>query len=792
MGAQASKSVFLSAVASGILYKQGYAVTSLAVAIAAVGLTAIISKKAKNGSVVRSKPKGPLAGLTVIDMSVVIAGPWISQLLCEMGADVVKVENMDLPDSARGFGDSSVRGLGAMFQGTSGGKKSIVLNLKSSKGKKAFLELVKRADVFVQNFRPGAMDRLGISYKDLKEVNPDLIMLSSTGFGTVGPKSTQRVYDFIIQAACGVTMSNSSDGIKPKFISHLICDKVQAMQSAGAILAAAYARNSGACRGQNIDMAMIDSAIWFFWPDVFGEHILADKTVSGSKPIDINGNNVPSTMPTKAEALASSVESFRYTANHLLFGPVRRSFFPVKFSRTPVSTREYAPMLGEHSNMVLKDLDFSSGEIKSMLANKEVVSTASLLNSANQSKKAMAFNFLECLQDGPSFQSRFKGKLATETRDCAPLTGIRVVELASCVEGPLAAFSLMQHGAAVVKVEMKGHLDPARKFGLHHESKDHECNMGTFFMAINNSKDGVLLDRASQLDNLLQTADVLVVDERHVKLLSLDLSTIEKTYPKLVIGIVQEGPNEHEIQAMLGAAEAADGYNQIVTYGKATGLHLSNAILAALLERLQSNQGQKVSIDPYQSAVHLASLDTFINDAYPKSVIDKPSGMKFPIAIETLYKYTMITSDGQYFIGLPVSDKEYACFLEAFADKIATFPTEIQELMESKRSLPARFKSQKDFDALMNIVIEITGKCTGDEFLKRCNDHGVPCHPNYTFKQALNDENVENLHTCQELTCSQLGTIRYARPAAKFSMSSKSVKRYRAPLPGEQNSKYLS
>ena len=151
----------------------------------------------------RPKPTGPLAGVKVLDLSVVVAAPLTAALLGELGAEVIKVESIGMPDSARGLGTSPARGLAGLFLGSGRSKQSVMLNLKSPDGLEIFKKLAAQCDVMIQNFRPGAVDKMGIGYEDLKAVNPELIYLSSSGFGPSGPRSSGRIYDPIIQVLSG-------------------------------------------------------------------------------------------------------------------------------------------------------------------------------------------------------------------------------------------------------------------------------------------------------------------------------------------------------------------------------------------------------------------------------------------------------------------------------------------------------------------------------------------------------------------------------------------------------------
>jgi crotonobetainyl-CoA:carnitine CoA-transferase CaiB-like acyl-CoA transferase len=211
---------------------------------------------------------GPLAGIRVVDLSVMVSGPLATMLLADQGADVVKVETPGIGDLVRYLGTSH-GGLSGMFLNCNRGKRSVTLDLKNDQGRAALLELVKSADVFVQNFRPGAAERLGIGAADLHAINPNLVYCSISGFGADGPYSHRRVYDNVIQAYSGfaAVQTNPATG-EPAVLRNLVCDKITAYTAAQAITSALFARERHPERhGQHIELAMLDAGIAFLWPD---------------------------------------------------------------------------------------------------------------------------------------------------------------------------------------------------------------------------------------------------------------------------------------------------------------------------------------------------------------------------------------------------------------------------------------------------------------------------------------------------------------------------------------------
>jgi crotonobetainyl-CoA:carnitine CoA-transferase CaiB-like acyl-CoA transferase len=175
-------------------------------------------------------------------------------------------------------------GLGAFFVNGNRGKRAITLDLHQPRGRELLLALVRGADVFVQNFRPGAVERLGIAEPDLRAVRPDLVYVSISGFGESGPYAKRRVYDPVIQALSGsVAIQVHPETGERDLVRHVICDKASALTAAQAITAALFARARGA-GGQHVRVAMLDASLAFFWPDGMMEHTMVGPGVERAGP----------------------------------------------------------------------------------------------------------------------------------------------------------------------------------------------------------------------------------------------------------------------------------------------------------------------------------------------------------------------------------------------------------------------------------------------------------------------------------------------------------------------------
>ena len=224
---------------------------------------------------------GPLTGFTVIDATQMIAGPLAAMVLADLGAEVVKIENPAGGDRMRYLGDR-VGSIGALFANVNRGKRTIAVDLSQSRGVELLGQLVASADVFVQNFRPGVAERLGIDEPHLRHVNERLVYVSISGFGETGPYVEQKSYDYVIQALTGMAaLQADPEGGDPSLIRNAVVDKVTAYVAAHAITAALLARErSTDGQGQHVRLSMLDTALAFLWPDGMMQHSFLDGDVT--------------------------------------------------------------------------------------------------------------------------------------------------------------------------------------------------------------------------------------------------------------------------------------------------------------------------------------------------------------------------------------------------------------------------------------------------------------------------------------------------------------------------------
>ena len=205
----------------------------------------------------------PFEGIRVIDVTHVLAGPFAAYQLAVLGADVIKVEHPDDPDQSRGSGTDKAlnrRNMGTAFLTQASNKRSIALDLKQAGDREVLKKLVATADVFVENYRPGAFEALGLGYEALAAINPRLIYASFSAFGQHGPRGGQTAYDHVIQATSGIMAMTGTKDVHPVKLGSPAVDYATGMTGAFALSAALFQRERTG-RGQRIDMAMLDVAM---------------------------------------------------------------------------------------------------------------------------------------------------------------------------------------------------------------------------------------------------------------------------------------------------------------------------------------------------------------------------------------------------------------------------------------------------------------------------------------------------------------------------------------------------
>lgn len=202
---------------------------------------------------------GALSDIKVLDLTRVLSGPFAAMWLGDLGADVIKIETPGTGDDAR-FTPVHVNGYSTFFTAMNRNKRSVTLNLKTPEGKAMFLEMVKQADVVMSNYRPGVMERLGLSYEELSKVNERIIYATVSGFGQKGKYAQRPAYDIVAQAMGGIMALTGEEGGRPTRVGTSIADVTAGINAVVGILAALHARTLTG-RGQKVDIAMIDSVL---------------------------------------------------------------------------------------------------------------------------------------------------------------------------------------------------------------------------------------------------------------------------------------------------------------------------------------------------------------------------------------------------------------------------------------------------------------------------------------------------------------------------------------------------
>ena len=218
---------------------------------------------------------GPMHGVKIVDLSIALTGPLAAGILADQGASVIKIETPGIGDLARWIGVAR-GGISAVLQMCNRGKRSMAVNLREEEGQQIVRRLAAEADVFLQNFRPGVIERLGLGYEVLREENPDLIYASISGFGDEGPYRDKSAYDPVVQAYGGLCATESDmENEEPRLLNQTPADKVTGLTAAQAISAALFARERGA-GGQHLKIPMLEAIVNFVWADAAGNEVLRD------------------------------------------------------------------------------------------------------------------------------------------------------------------------------------------------------------------------------------------------------------------------------------------------------------------------------------------------------------------------------------------------------------------------------------------------------------------------------------------------------------------------------------
>jgi len=230
---------------------------------------------------------GPLSGVRVLDLTGVVSGPFATMFLADQGADVLKIEPIggDITRRSRAA-VGKTNEFSALFISSNRGKRSLALDIKHDAGREIMARLASQADVLVQNFRPGAMERLGLGPEQLRQRHPRLIYVSISGVGDSGPYVKKRVYDPIIQGLSGLCdIQSQPQTNRPQMIRTIVCDKTTAVFTAQAVCAALYAREKTG-QGDHIQVAMLDTMIAYLWPEGMMQYTVVGAESTAADPND--------------------------------------------------------------------------------------------------------------------------------------------------------------------------------------------------------------------------------------------------------------------------------------------------------------------------------------------------------------------------------------------------------------------------------------------------------------------------------------------------------------------------
>jgi len=265
--------------------------------------------------------RSPLEGIKVLDLSRVLAGPWCAMTLADLGAEVWKVETPKGGDETRKWAPPSVRGISTYYLSVNRNKKAVALDMASPRGAELVRDLVRRADIVVENFMPKSLQRLGLDYDSLRVINPRIIHCSISGYGRDGPLADRPGYDFVMQAECGLMAITGTAEGEPLRFGVAITDLVSGMNATQAILAALYHRAMTG-EGQSVDVALYRSGLQLL------ANIGSGYLNTGQEPVRF-GNAHPSIVPYQAFATSDGMlalavgtdEQFRRLCTEVLARP---------------------------------------------------------------------------------------------------------------------------------------------------------------------------------------------------------------------------------------------------------------------------------------------------------------------------------------------------------------------------------------------------------------------------------------------------------------------------------------
>jgi crotonobetainyl-CoA:carnitine CoA-transferase CaiB-like acyl-CoA transferase len=605
---------------------------------------------------------GPLSGLRVFDLTLMMVGPWSTQNLGQMGAEVFHVERGGTDErSLGGRTPPSINGTSVVYMTCNMNKRSVFLDLKSEYDLGVAKRLISSSDVFVENMRPGVVDRLGLSYEDLRQINPRLIYVAVSGWGETGPMASKPATDNRIQAYSGFSSINGAPGTNNEMYRHYTqLDGTSGNYITQAVLLALMARERTG-RGQRVDISMLEVGLALQTSRI-GEYLATGKQPEnlGSassayapneaylceegvylgieartekhwqglcQALGLEGLITDPRFSTSAlrlqnrEALKALIESM------LMTRPAR--WWQLKLNKAGVPNGKFTRFdeLVNHpqprQNGYIRELDtkgwgriytggmawrFSRTPAELEPAHLVGEDTADILDEADR------------IPDPEPILNRAAGNAVDSE---PPLSQYRVVELAQGIAGPYAGVELADAGADVIKVEhMSGDIarywEPRGAAGL-----------GAAFIQLNRGKRSVRLDLESEagrdaLRELIRTSDVLIEDVDLTRDLSLDVAAMVEGNDRLIHNRISGwgpiGPWAHLPGSEIGAQLASEVTTSLGHFGRPpvrvgtdlastyAGIYSVEGILAALYRRQRDGLGQQVDVSLYGCLVVLRSI----------------------------------------------------------------------------------------------------------------------------------------------------------------------------------------
>lgn len=603
----------------------------------------------------KEQNRGPLTGTRVVDVSIMAAGPWTGALLGMLGAEVIKVE----PPAGDGtrWVMPTQRGMGTNFISMNVNKKNIILDFKTAEGRARALELAATCDVFVQNFRVGVMERLGLDYEAVRRVNPRIVYCSASGFGETGPLAKAGCADPIMQAFSGFARANGAAGdTLEAFRFTGFIDLATAAVAAEAILAALLERDATG-DGQNVQVSMLEAALEIQFTRI------AELLGAGWVPIP-RGSESPGLVPDRAFQTLDH-EIFVTAHNEAEWAGFCRALERDDLMRDPrfannrlrVEHRsslhaEVEPVFRSRPAIwwlrVLQRHGVASGlahHFETFRHHRQVIENDMIARIATRDWGEISvggvpwhFSQTPCEVREPARPGEDNEEVLAQLREHRPpavcgktpstLRGLRVVEFAEGVAGPLAALRLGDLGASVVKIEcgegdwLRGSapLIPGTK-------------TSASFFELNRGKRSVCLGPKPQaalplLRALIETADVFITDRSDEELRTLGVEGIEREpltlNPRLIVVSIspwgERGPMRSHKGSELTAQAMAGYLRYLGKHGEparrlgadvasaGTGIFACQAVLAALSWRNRSNKGQRVSLSLLNSLLSMKSI----------------------------------------------------------------------------------------------------------------------------------------------------------------------------------------